>query len=416
MIIKKYQAETETEAILLAREELGKDAIVMNIKSIKPKGFYRLLKKPLVELTAAVDDATSYESEIKPPQPKVLEPKPSMAKTQALKNPDIIIEEEKEEEKTDSTEATAIEKRLNDLQKLLENQLVNGQNADSEKKEIEETENKEENKLTKEEGKNAACIRLIYNRLIDNEMDEKYVKQIISEVEKGLPEDAEVNTVLSGVYQKIILKLGPRKVIEPSEKAPKFLFFVGPTGVGKTTTIAKLASEFALKKKVKVAFIAADTYRIAAVEQLKTYANILNVPLWPLYAPEDMKKVRQELKNVDLVFVDTAGRSHQNTEQKEDIKNLLASVPEEEKETYLVLSATTKYRDLLKITDCYSAFTKYSLIFTKLDETSCIGNIFNLKMHTGMPLSYTTFGQNVPDDIGIIDAQSVAKKMLGGNK
>jgi flagellar biosynthesis protein FlhF len=414
VIIKKYQAETETEAILLAREELGKDAIVMNIKSIKPKGIYRLLKKPLVELTAAVDDTTAYneeeEQEVIKPTPKPAAPKTSMARAEALKNPDIIIEDTPE-----PAEETAIEKRLNDLQKLLETQLVSGNNTGGEEKEVTLEEKTEEALPESTEEKNAACIRLVYDRLLDNEMDEKYVKQIISEVEKGLPKEAEVNTVLSGVYQKIILKLGSRKTIEPPERGTKFLFFVGPTGVGKTTTIAKLASEFALKKKVKVAFIAADTYRIAAVEQLKTYASILNVPIQPLYSPEDMKKVRQEIKNADLVFVDTAGRSHQNMEQREDIERLLASVSEAEREVYLVLSATTKYRDLLKIADCYSEFTKYSLIFTKLDETSCIGNIFNLKMYTGMPLSYTTFGQNVPDDIGIIDAQSVAKKMLGGN-
>lgn len=397
MIIKKFQAGTETEAMILAKEELGKDAIVMNIKTIKPKGFYGLFRKPSVEVTAAIDDNVNYNSSLE---------KAKMQQTPApIVNPNILVEEQEME--------SAIEKRLNDLQKLLENQLVKNEESKEIPEEIVEA--KEEDAKQALGEKNAACIQLIYNQLVNNEMDEKYAKQIISEIEKGISKEAGVDNVLSSVYQKIILKLGQRKPIELPEKGPKFLFFVGPTGVGKTTTIAKLASDFALKKKAKVAFVASDTYRIAAVEQLKTYANILGIPLQVIYSAEDMDKAKKELKDMELVFVDTAGRSHQNQEQKEEIARFISSVPEEEREVFLVLSATTKYRDLLKIADCYSEVSDYNLIFTKLDETSCIGNIYNLKMYTGAPISYTTFGQNVPDDIGIIDAQSIAKKLLGGN-
>lgn len=396
MIIKKFQAETETEAMILAKEELGKDAIVMNIKTVKPKGFYGLFRKPSVEVTAAVDDNVNYN--LPPERPKAQQPAPAG-------NPDILMEEPETE--------SAIEKRLNDLQKLLENQLVKGEEAKETPEEVVKT--KEEDAKQALGEKNAACIQLIYDQLVNNEVDENYAKQIISEIEKGIPREAGVDNVLSSVYQKIILKLGQRKPIELPEKGPKFLFFVGPTGVGKTTTIAKLASDFALKKKARVAFVASDTYRIAAVEQLKTYANILGVPLRVIYSAEDMDKIRKELKGTELVFVDTAGRSHQNPEQKEEITSLISSVPKEEREVFLVLSATTKYRDLLKIADCYSEISDYNLIFTKLDETSCIGNVYNLKMYTGAPLSYTTFGQNVPEDIKIMDAQSITKKLLGGN-
>lgn len=405
MIIKKFQAGTETEAILLAKEELGKDAIVMNIKTLKPKGIYSLFKKPAVEITAAVDDNVSYNMPAEKANTEILKPQEPVKVMPAL-NPNIIIEKEEPENEN------AIEKKLNDLQKLLETQLIKKE----EEKDTSEPEPQGAEKLQENlEEKSIACIQLIYNQLINNEMDEKYANQIISEIEKGLSKEAGVDNVLSSVYQRIILKLGQRSPIELPEKGPKFLFFIGPTGVGKTTTIAKLASDFALKKKARVAFIASDTYRIAAVEQLKTYASILGIPLQVIYSAEDMEKAREELKDMELIFVDTAGRSHQKPEQKEDIEKLLRSVPEEEREVFLVLSATTKYRDLIKIADCYADITKYSLIFTKLDETSCIGNIFNLKMHTKAPLSYTTFGQNVPDDIGIIDAQGIAKKLLGGN-
>ena len=128
-----------------------------------------------------------------------------------------------------------------------------------------------------------------------------------------------------------------------------------------------------------------------------------------------MGHAMEELREFDLVFVDTAGRSHNNTEQKEDVQKLLETVDEANREVFLVLSATTKYKDLVKISMTYAEITKYNLIFTKLDETDTIGNLFNIHMLTGAPLSYTTWGQNVPDDIGKIDAQSIAKQLLGGN-
>ena len=128
-----------------------------------------------------------------------------------------------------------------------------------------------------------------------------------------------------------------------------------------------------------------------------------------------MVQATEELRDYDLVFVDTAGRSHNNDEQREDIQKLFDSVKEEQREVYLVLSATTKYKDLVKIATTYAEMTKYNLIFTKLDETDTIGNIFNIRMLTGAPLSYSTYGQNVPDDIGKTNAQNIAKQLLGGN-
>ncbi|QHQ62092.1 flagellar biosynthesis protein FlhF [Anaerocolumna sedimenticola] len=407
MIIKKFQAGTETEAIMLAKDELGKDAIVMNIKTVSPKGIYKLFRRASVEITAAIDDTIS-QSAAKKDSDKQDTAKPE--KSSFKFNPNIIYDNEnsltgKENENKlpeEKNETSAIEKKLNNLQNLLEKQL-------NEKRMEEKAE------VKKEEDKSLPYVQLIYNQLVKNEMDEKFVNQILSEIENKFKKDASLDNVLANVYQKIILKLGQPQTIELLDNQTKFIFFIGPTGVGKTTTIAKIASYLKLNKKAKVAMLTSDTYRIAAVEQLRTYANILGVPMKVIYSEDEIKEAREDFKDFDVVLVDTAGRSHKNREQRDDIERLIQSIDVKEREIYLVLSATTKYKDLIKITESYSEITNYRLIFTKLDETISVGNIFNIKMLTNADLSYATYGQNVPDDIGKIDTQETAKKLLGGN-
>ena len=391
MLIKKFQAASEQEALQLAKQELGKDVIITHIKSIKPKGIYRLFKKPLVEITAAVDEEKTYEK----------------------KNYQQIAEELKKNPyefrvNKDETNPSAIEQKLDSLQTMLEKQL---------KEQVSTVVEKEKEEPVEEEQTAAmACVQMIYNQLVSNEVEEVYANKVISEIEQSLNPDATVDNVLSSIYQKLVLKLGQTKELELEDGKTKYVFFIGPTGVGKTTTIAKLASNLKLVKKAKVAMFTADTYRIAAVDQLRSYATILNIPLKVIYSAEEVNEAVEEFKEYDIVLIDTAGRSHKNKEQRDDIEKLLLSVPEEQREVYLVLSATTKYKDLVKITETYSEITNYNLIFTKLDETGGIGNIFNIKMLTDAPLAYTTNGQSVPDDISKINPQAIAKQLLGGGQ
>ncbi len=371
----------------LAKQELGKDVIITHIKSIKPKGIYRLFKKPVVEITAAVDEENIYEKKNNYQQ----------IAAEIKKNPyEFRV---KDEEKS-----SAIEQKLDSLQNMLEKQL----------KEQKSTVVEKEDTVAEEQSAAMSCVQMIYNQLIANEVEEVYANKVIAEIEQSLKPDATVDNILSTVYQKIVLKLGETKELEYESGKTKYVFFIGPTGVGKTTTIAKLASSLKLGKKAKVALFTADTYRIAAVDQLRSYATILGIPLRVIYSETEIMDAVEEYKDYDIVLIDTAGRSHKNREQRDDIEKLLLTIPEESREIYLVLSATTKYRDLVKITETYSAIAKYNLIFTKLDETTGIGNIFNIKMLTGASLSYTAFGQSVPDDISKINPQEVAKQLLGG--
>lgn len=405
MIIKKFQAKTEEEALELAKKELGNNVVVMNVKSVKRKGLFAFLKSQMVEITVAVEEDTERKDyPVKTADARSI--------TEALGKIAPIVEraeKEKEAKKLETPKQDkVIEDRLNNLENLIEEKLQKPE----EEKAKEEPQKKEE-----EPDELKVFFDLLFKTMVDNEVNEDYASQIIDETAKITKPGTPFDVALAGIYQKMILKFGKASTITPAENGPKTVFFVGPTGVGKTTTIAKIASKFSVEMKKKVALLTADTYRIAAAEQLRTYANILEVPFRIIYTIEEMESALNDFKNFDYVFVDTAGHSHQNEEQKNVMGSFIHSVDNVvEREVYLVVSATTKYRDLRSIADAYSTITDYKLIFTKLDETTALGNLLNLKLYTGADLSYITCGQNVPDDIEDFNAQSTVKNLLGGKK
>ena len=399
MIIKKFVAKTEKEAIENAKKELGEGVVVMNVKDVKSKGFFAFLKPPMTEVTVALEEeserytaaVSAINNVIASSQNK--EPKP-------VHGTDIVPEEPVRKD------SSAIEEKLDSLQYLLEQQL---QRPDDDK---DDKDNKEEQK---EETEIDRFMKLLHDTMLNNEVDEKYANEILDEIAQANKPNMPFDYALANIYQKMILKFGMPECITPASKGIKMVFFIGPTGVGKTTTIAKIASIFRVDQKKKVALLTADTYRIAAAEQLRTYANILEVPFRIIYTVEEIEKAMEDFKDYDYILVDTAGHSHQNSTQKESMSKFIHSVDDKtEKEVYLVLSATTKYRDLISIADSYKEMTDYKLIFTKLDETTTLGNLLNLRLYTNAELSYVTYGQNVPDDIEEFNPQGTVKKLLGG--
>lgn len=403
MIIKKFQGKTEDEAVEAAKKELGSNVVILNVKSVKKKGIFSFLKPQMVEITVAKEE----ENERKVPN----ESAPDVRSiTEALGKIAPIVERSENEKNAEQvvskgeTKEKAIEEKLDNLQNLIEEKLQK-----SEEKSL--TEEKEEDKELKK------FFDILLKTMTDNEVEEKYAVSIIEETSKTTKPGTPFDVALAGIYQKMVLKFGKASTISAAEKGPMVIFFVGPTGVGKTTTIAKIASKFSVERKKKVALLTADTYRIAAAEQLRTYANILEVPFRIIYTIEEMESALNDLQGFDYVFVDTAGHSHQNTEQKNVMGSFIHSVDGKyEKEVYLVVSATTKYRDLKSIADAYSEIADYKLIFTKIDETTALGNLLNLKLYTKADLSYITCGQNVPDDIEDFNAQRTVKNLLGGKK
>lgn len=413
MIIKKYQGKTEEEATELARKELGDGVIVMNVKNVKKKGFFAFFSKPLVEVTVALEEETERFAPVR--REAQVPVQGALTKNTPITN--AWRQQAEEASDKSSTEMNAIGEKLDSLQSLLEQQLQKTQNQESEKEEesvpekpVKQIEEPKSEELVK-------FMKLMYNMMLENEVDEKYINQIMDEIEKVHKPNMPFDYALANTYQKMILKFGPGTEITPAGKGPKVIYFVGPTGVGKTTTIAKLASRFSVDEKKKVALLTADTYRIAAAEQLKTYAGILDVPFRIIYTIEELENALAEFKEFDYLFVDTAGHSHQNQAQKDAMSAFVHCLDGQvEKEVYLVLSATTKYKDLLSIADSYREIADYKLIFTKLDETSAYGNLLNLALYTGASLAYVTFGQNVPEDMEKFNPQKTVKQLLGGKK
>lgn len=457
MIIKKFQGKTKQEALENARRELGENIVEMNSKTIKAKGLLGIFKGTKVEVTVAKEDENekkyTQQEEVREIERDGVAVSIGQGNAQGKIIP--MKKSEKGEQRQEITDARAvgqavadvlsafpaqrpdtsrtdnvrtgndtslkenlrgrgIEEKLDNLQNLLEKQL-NQQEGRVQPADLEVEEKKIEK--PKENRERINFLKVLYRTMRDNEITEKYAKDIIDEIDKNCKEDVTLDFMLSEIYQRMILRFGKPYIIEESENKPKVIFFVGPTGVGKTTTIAKIASSFRVEHKKKVALLTADTYRIAAAEQLRTYANILEVPFRVIYTAKEITEAMEDFREYDYILVDTTGHAPNNEAQCESISDLIGTVDmAAQKEVFLVLSASTNYRDLMKIADTYKEICDYKLIFTKLDETSTLGNIYNLKLYTGAALSYVTCGQNVPYDIEYFNPQSTVKQLLGGRR
>lgn len=450
MTIKKFQGSTRDEAIDKAKEELGASVVIMNVKEKKPSGLFGFLKKSTFEVTAALEDdkedsparvssegvhfdAVAGEkgvvSKAEPPR-KPAAPEPSMDDA-SLKSAFQAVNEviRKNDGTVDRVRPTRPENegpvyhsgevlKAKPPERNREKRNVED-HGPVEVKRPEETEKQPEiiNPEPQEPRGNRGFVRMLYDVLLSNEVEEQYVNQILKDLNRVIQSGGSLDYLLSNVYQKMIVMLGKPHEITLEEGKPHVVFLIGPTGVGKTTTIAKIASFFKLKKGKQVALLTTDTYRIAAAEQLRTYADILEIPCEVVMDGDDINSFIGKFSDKDLILVDTTGFSHRNTEQKDHLKNLLDSVsPETSREIYLVLSISTKFRDLKEIIDSYHSFTSFRLIFTKLDETDAYGNILNSRLYADSDLSYVTNGQKVPDDLSLIDTQKIVKKLLEGDK
>lgn len=253
----------------------------------------------------------------------------------------------------------------------------------------------------------------LFTELLDVELSEDVARELVENLRNdpraaGLSDPALLKAHVADMVEGDVRVSGPIMV---TPGRCRLAALVGPTGVGKTTTIAKLAANFRLKEKRRVGLITVDTYRIAAVEQLRTYADIIDLPMHVVSTPREMRQTVERMNHLDLILLDTAGRSPKDEVRIQELKAFLNEAGADE--VHLVLSSVAAARTLEQTAERFAAVGVTSLLLTKLDEAHGLGNLLPLVRGSGLPLSYVTDGQNVPDDIQTADTRRLARMILG---
>ena len=251
----------------------------------------------------------------------------------------------------------------------------------------------------------------LHEALKRQEVDEDILKEMAANANPGdtlveMHEPGAKTTLINYLSEHMRFSDG----VKLNRHGVRIVALLGTTGVGKTTTLAKIAAKFVLEQRANVALITADTYRISAVEQLKTYSDILELPLEIVYNPPELSAAIERHRNKELILIDTAGRSQHNEYQMRELEEFLRVNPRIEK--HLVISATTKYTDAKQIMNKFSQVSPDRVIFTKIDETGSLGMIVNLLNDNRYSLSYITTGQSVPDDIESASSEVLANLLL----
>ncbi len=378
MNLKTYQAETMAQALAKVRRELGRDAVILNTRTFKKGGIFGLGGKTLVEITA-----TKGVKVLHPDQKKRLLDVRDTRQNTISDNTD----------KKRSADTRHIEQELTLVKKMVEELL---------------TENRKQQHPTIPEELFSA-----YLYLINQEVAQELADDIVKKVKTKLPSDQlrnkeYVRSAIAEVVEKMIPSAGA--ISAGKQGKPKIIALVGPTGVGKTTTIAKLAAHFKLRENKSVGLITIDTYRIAAVDQLRTYASIINVPLRVVLSPDELSQAVKAMSDNHLILIDTAGRSQNDEIKLRELKTFLdAAKPSE---IHLVLSTTSSQKNLLTNIKRFSQLNIDRVILTKLDEAVGMGMLLNIMPKLDRAISYITTGQNVPDDIEPSSADKLAKLLV----
>jgi len=353
-------ANTMQQAIARVKADFGDDAVILHTRRFR-RGFLGLLGKSRVEVIAAVDPARSNGN----PRQRELE-RAREATLEAIK---------------------ALQEEVRSLKRMLGEQPAAAPRMPH--------------------GMSMALLRLKEQDLPEEECQ--------ALLERAVPPDSlEQAEDPQWVWERVAAQLVAEIPTAPPwdfSKTPVIVPLVGPTGVGKTTTIAKLAANFSMLAKRSVGLVTVDTYRIAAVEQLRAYANIMGVDLLVAYTPDELRRAVATLEDRDLILIDTAGRSQHHAMHMAELRAFLEVLPSPQ--VHLVISATTRRQDMAEIVERFRGTAFQRLIITKLDETRAYGSLYSAPRLAGKPLAYLTTGQSVPDDIEVADAQQVARLILG---
>ena len=392
MKMKKYNAPSIAEAMKLIRTDLGEEAVILNSKVVVTKKFFGLVKQKSFEVVAGVDqvekkplDPPSLGFQLTPVTVQQDEPELGESTSPMMKD---WVNNQTEDYLSVNDELKREIADLKSIMQSVQRQSIQSQYPDELLPLIDYLKRQE---LSKE------LITAISDELF------KHFKNSEHEITFSELRELTENYLRSQLTDVNIGGLTYDK---------KYINVLGPTGVGKTTTIAKMAARAVLEKKKKIGFITTDTYRIAAIEQLKTYAGLLQAPVEIVYNAEDYKKAIEKLDYLDIIFIDTAGRNYKEAKYVNDLQQLINF--NEQVESFLVVSLTAKERDIESIIEQFNKISIEKFIFTKLDETNSIGTIFNLMIKYKKGLAYYTNGQEVPEDIEQADLEDLFELFFQG--
>lgn len=435
MLVKTFQAPTMAEALRLVKAELGPDAMILSTKKEKQGGILGFFSKQVVKVTAAIDPHRPA-----PPPPPPVRERPERERTtkeefensmlaplarelRDLREKVEVMSKRDEELRQRQTEQASVaadpqgkagdgginlnnipRQDLEEIKKLLLNTLVRSQEGGIKSVQwpdaaIQGT------TVTTPASERPPLVRELERQGIEPDLQGKII-ETVNTLPMGQGEET-LKGRLGEAFGRLIRFAGNLRM---KKNAPRIIALVGPTGVGKTTTTAKLAAMYALNRGNKVALITMDIFRVGAVEQLKTYTKIMGIPLEVASTPKELERAVERHADCDLILIDTAGRSHKDSDKLEEMKGFLETTIQSD--IYLCLSATTKDRELEVILNRFSIFPISKVVFTKLDECESVGCIVNLLLKANLQIAYFTTGQRVPEDIEVATSEKLAELIL----
>lgn len=445
MRVKTFQAKTTAEALQLVKAELGPDAMILGCKTLRRRGFLGLYSRTFCEVTAATElqkalRKTSYQEkeeqavntreefqkslmaplarEVRELRERVAElarkGSEPLAKVEPV--PAKLQEEARQTAYQELAPKSVDRQELAELKKMLLSAATGSARGEGA---LPVAAAEPKNALPTKALANSGAVPVANPPLAGFEAELQKrgltgstLQALLERVSAAVAQGAtatELRRALEEVLAAEIKCSGPLRIKKGS---PRIVALVGPTGVGKTTTIAKLAAVHALQKKVRVALVTIDNFRVGAVEQLKNYAMIMGVPLAVAATPEELERVLTSFRDKELILIDTPGRSPRDREQLAELKGFLET--RFAIETHLCLAATTKDRELRETIERFGMLPVNRLLFTKLDESESFGCLVNMLMQHKLQVSYVTNGQRVPEDIAVATGKKLAAMILGG--